>query len=94
LGFGVGADEGEDGSGDYGDVGASDDLEETESAGDFLVAPLVAGDYGDAEDFDFGGLEEDEEGLHIAAAGTGAVLVDDDLAARLGGGEGGEEECC
>jgi len=89
LGFGVGADEGEDGSGDDGDIGAADDFDEAEGAGDFFVAPLVAGDDGDTEDFDLGGLEEDEEGLHVAAAGAGAVLVDDDLAAGLGGGEGG-----
>jgi len=42
-----------------------------EGAGDFFVAPLVAGNYGDAKDFDFGGLEEDEEGLHVAPAGAG-----------------------
>jgi hypothetical protein len=53
---------------------------------------LVAGDYGDAEDFDLGGLEEDEEGLHVAASGAGAVLIDDDFAAGFRGGEGGEEE--
>jgi hypothetical protein len=92
LGFVVRADQRENSSWDYGDIGASDDFEEAEGAGDFLVAPLVAGDYGDAEDFDLWRLEEDEKGLHVAAAGAGAVLVDDDLAAGFGGGKGGEEE--
>jgi len=92
LGFVVGADQREDGSGDYADVSAADDFEEAEGAGDFLVAPLVAGDDGDAEDLDFGRLEEDEKGLHVAAAGPGAVLVDDDFVAGLGGGKGRDEE--
>jgi hypothetical protein len=86
LRFVVRADEREDGAWEDGDVGASDDFEEAEGAGEFFVAPLVAGDNSDAKDFDFGGLEEDEESLHIAAAGAGAVLVDDDFAAGLRGG--------
>jgi hypothetical protein len=92
LGFVVGADQRKDSSGYYGDVGAADDFEEAEGSGDFLVAPLVAGDDGDAEDFDFGGLEEEEKGLQVTAAGPGAVLVDDDFVAGLGGGEGRDEE--
>jgi hypothetical protein len=92
LGFVVGADQRKDSSGGYGDVGAADDFEEAEGAGDFLVAPLVAGDYCDAEDFDLWRLEEDEKGLHVAAAGAGAVLVDDDFAAGLCGGEARDEE--
>jgi hypothetical protein len=28
-------------------------------------------------------LHEDEKSLHVAAAGAGAILIDDDFAARL-----------
>ena len=90
-GLGLGAEEGEDGAGDYGDVGAVDELEHTQGVGDFFGLPRVAADHGDAEDADLRGLEEDHHGHLVGAAGAGAVLIDEDQARGLGRGEGG---CC
>jgi len=59
---------------------------------DLFVPPLVAGDYGDSEDLDLWRLEHYEQGLQVTAAGAGAILIDDDLAARLCRGERRHED--
>jgi len=84
VGFGLRADEREDGSGDDGDVGAVDELEHAEGVLDFLWLPGVAADHRDAEDFDLGGLQQDHHGHLVGAAGAGAVLVDEDEALGVG----------
>src|SRR5271163_773199 len=48
----------EDGSGNDGDIGAADQLEEAESVSDFFVAPLVSADYGDAQHLHLGRLDQ------------------------------------
>jgi hypothetical protein len=52
-----------------------------------FVAPGVAGDHGDAEDLDLGGLQEDHHRHLVGAAGAGAVLIDEDEALAVFGGE-------
>ena len=84
-GFGFGAEEGEDGAGDDGDVGAVDEFEHAEGVGDFFGLPGVARDHGDAEDFYLGGLEQEDHGHLVGAGGAGAVLVDEDEALGVGG---------
>jgi hypothetical protein len=86
----LGADEGENGSGDDGDIGAVDEFEHAQGVLDLLRLPRVAGDHGDAEDFDGGGLEQDHHGHLVGAGGAGAVLIDEDEAGRGGLREGGK----
>src|SRR4029077_19418186 len=76
----------------YGDVGASNDFEQAESVRHLFVAPLVSTDHRDPKHLDLRRLDHYEERLQVAATGTGAVFVDDDLAARLGGGKTGREQ--
>jgi hypothetical protein len=52
---------------------------------DLFIAPLISTDNGDAENLDFGRLEQEDDGLHIAAARPGTVFVDDDLTAACWG---------
>jgi hypothetical protein len=86
-------DERKNGAGEDWNVGAADEFEKAESVGDFFVAPLIAAGDGDAEDLHLGRLNEGEQRLHVAAAGAGAVLIDDNFAGLLGGGwEGGQQE--
>ena len=59
-------------------------LEQAQSVGNFFVAPLVAGDDGDAEDLHLGRLNESQERLHVATARAGTVLIDDYFARLLG----------
>ena len=94
IGFGFGAEEGEDGAGDDGDVGAMDELEHAQGVLDLFGLPGVAADHGDAEDLYLGGLEEDHHGHLVGAAGAGAVLVDEDETLGVGGEGGcdGEDE--
>src|SRR5487761_555962 len=51
----------EDGAGDDGNVRAADDFEHAQGVGDFFVAPLVAGDDGDAEDVGLRRLNQRED---------------------------------
>src|SRR5581483_1663795 len=48
LGFVAGANERKLCTGNYGNIGASDDLEQAERVGDFLVEPLISTDHSDA----------------------------------------------
>ncbi len=57
----------------------------------FFVAPLVPTDNRDPEHFDLRRLDHQQHGLQVAAAGAGAILIDDDFATRLRGGETGYE---
>src|SRR5260370_139437 len=84
LRFLAAADERKRRAGHYGNVGASDDLQEAKRMRYFFVAPLVSANHRDPKHLDLRGLDHHEQGLQIAASGAGAVLVDDDLAARLG----------
>ena len=86
-------DEREGGAGDDGNVGASDNFEQAQSVQDFFVAPGIARDDGDAEDFGVRRLHDGEDGLHVRAAGAGAILVDDDFAFFLGCERRGGENC-
>ena len=82
----------EDGAGNDGNVGASDDLESTERVGHFFVAPSVSGDDGDAEDLRLWGLDQREDGLLVGGGGAARVLVDYDFAWGLGASKGGNEK--
>src|ERR1019366_10790250 len=79
-------------AGHYGNVGASHDFEQTQRMRYLFVAPLVAADYRDSQYLDLRRLDHHKKGLQVAASGAGAVLIDDDLAARLGWGEAGHEQ--
>ena len=46
-----------------------------------FIAPLIAADDGNAEDFDRWRLQQHEQSLHVAAARTGTIFIDDDLTA-------------
>src|SRR5271165_2247421 len=96
AGFFGSADQRENCAGEDGDVGAADDFQQAKGVGHLLIAPGVTADYGDAEDFCLWGLNEEQEGLHVAAARAGAVLVDNDFAAglRAGGASANEEREC
>jgi hypothetical protein len=65
------------------DFGASHDLEQTQRVGDFLIAPLIAADDGDSEEVDLRGLEQHQQRLHVAAAGAGTILIENDFAPLL-----------
>src|SRR4029077_2681954 len=79
-------------AGRYRDVGASNDFKQAESVRHLFVTPLVSTDHRDPKHLDLRRLDHYEERLQVAATGTGAVFVDDDLAARLGGGKTGREQ--
>ena len=93
LRFLAGADQGERCAGHNGNVGASHDFEQAKRVRDFFVAPLVSANDRDPQYFDLRRLDHDQQRLHVAAAGAGAILVDDDFAAGLGcRGENGRRE--
>src|SRR5258708_6760285 len=71
-------------AGHYGNVGAANDFKQAKRMRHFFVAPLVSTDHRDPQYFDLWGLDHDEESLQVATPGPGAILIDDDLAARLG----------
>ena len=58
----------------------------------FFVAPLISADHRDAQHLHLRRLNHQHQRLHIAAAGAGAVFVDDDFAARLGQAESGGQQ--
>ena len=89
LGFCASANQRETGAGHDGDIGAAHDFEQAQGVRYFFIPPRVSADDRDAEDVDLRGLDQKRERLHIAAAGAGAVFVDDDFAAGLGGAEDG-----
>ena len=66
-------------TGEHGNVRAANDFEQPQRVRDFLVAPGVAGDDRDAEDFRVRRIDQREQRLHVAAAGAGAILVEDDF---------------
>jgi hypothetical protein len=83
LGFFATSDQRKNGARDNRNDGSSDDFEETQGVCEFLVAPLVPTGHGDAKNFDLGRLQQQQKRLQVAAAGPGAILIDDHLAARL-----------
>ena len=70
-------------AGNHRDIAAADDLHQAQRVLDFLIAPGVAGEHGDAEDVGVRGIDQGEDRLHVRAAGTGGVLVNDYFAFRL-----------
>ena len=81
----LGADEGKDGSGNDGDVGAVDEFEHAQGVLDFFGLPRIAADHSNTQDLDARGLQQNHHGHLIGARGAGAVLIDEHEA-RLGGG--------
>ena len=55
-----------------GNIRAADEFQHAQRVSDFFVAPHIAADDGDAESFDFGGLQEDEDGLLVGGGGAAA----------------------
>src|SRR5271165_6384400 len=96
AGFFGSADQRENRAGEDGNVGAANDFQQAEGVGHLLIAPGVAADHCNTEDFCLWGLNEKQKGLHVAAAGAGAVLVDNDFAAglRAGGKSANQEREC
>jgi len=90
--FFFGIDEREDSAGVDLDVGMPGKFEHAERVGDFFVAPLIAGDDGDAENVDVGRLQEQKHRLLVGGGGATSILIEDDLAAGLRMGEGGKNE--
>jgi hypothetical protein len=64
-------------------IGAANELEESQSMRDLFVAPLVSADDGYAQHFDLGRLHQGQQRLHIAAARPRTVLIDDDFSRLL-----------
>jgi hypothetical protein len=54
---------------------------------DFFVAPLIPADHGRPQDLHLRRLSQYQQRLHVASAGPGEILVDDDFAPRLPGSE-------
>ena len=78
-----------------GDIGATHDFEQAQGVRDFFIPPRVSAYDRNAEYVHLWGLDQKRERLHIAAAGAGAVFVDDDFTAGLGGAkDGGRQEHC
>src|ERR1700682_1375236 len=88
LSFFMPAYQGENSARGYGNVGAANDLEQAKGMSHFLVAPLVSADHSYPQNLDFRRLNQQKQGLHVAATGSGTILVDDDLAPLLGPTEG------
>ena len=80
----LGIHERKDGAGNDWDVGAANDFEQAQGVLNFFVAPGVAGNHGDAKHVGIRRIDERENGLHVGAAGPGAVLINDDFAFGLG----------
>src|SRR5581483_11106046 len=88
LSFVAAADQRKSSTGNDGNIGAPENLEEAECMGDLFIAPLIAADHRRPTNFDLGRLNHHQQGLHVAAAGGGKVFIDDDLAAGLGQSRG------
>src|ERR1700691_1447427 len=73
----------EDGPGHDRNVGAANQLQKPQGVCYLFVAPLVAADHGDPKNLHLRRLNQGQQGLHVAAAGSGTILIDDDLAALL-----------
>jgi hypothetical protein len=89
LGFRASANQRKRGAGHDGDIGAAHDFEQAQGVRYFFISPRVSAHDSDAEYVHLWGLDQKRERLHIAAAGAGAVFVDDDFAAGLRGAEDG-----
>src|SRR6266550_5442998 len=74
-------------SGNNGYIRTSDDLEQAKRMRDFFIAPRVPTHHCDPQYFDLRRLDHHEKRLQIAAAGSGAVLVDNHFASWLRPGE-------
>src|SRR3984885_14325705 len=76
--------QGECRSRNYRNIGAADDLKQTQRVCNLLVSPLISADHCDPQDFYLWRLNHHQRRLHVAAAGARAVLVDDYFAPQLG----------
>src|ERR1700722_14785073 len=72
-----------DGAGNDGNVGSADQLEHSQRVRHLFVAPHIAADHRDAEDFNFGRLQEDEDRLLVGSGGAARVLINDHFALCL-----------
>src|SRR6185369_14330894 len=84
LGFFTTPHQGEHGPRHHRDILAAHNLEQAQRVRHFFVAPLISADHSNSEDFNLWRLNQQRERLHIAAAGPGAVLIDDYLLSLLG----------
>src|SRR5579883_1212478 len=95
LGFAAVAHQREFGAAQHRDIGPPDDLEQAECMSDFFVAPLLSAHYRYPEYFYLRRLQKHHQGLQIAPPRPRAILVDDDLAPRLGREQAsGEQDPC
>jgi hypothetical protein len=65
------------GSRHHRNISTANQFQQPQSMRDLLVAPLVPANDGDAQHFHLGRLNQGQERLHIAAAGSRTVLIDD-----------------
>ena len=79
-----GADQGKCGTIHHWNVGAAGDFKQPQSVLHFFVAPLIAAGDGYAENFNLRRLNQQQHRLHVAAARSRAVFVEDNFPARLG----------
>ena len=70
LGFSAPPDQWENRARHYRNVSAANDFKQTQRVRDFLIPPLISTDHSYAENVDLWGLDQQEEGLHVAAAGA------------------------
>ncbi len=69
---------------DHRNISPPNDLEQPESMSNLLIPPLIPADHRDPKHLDLRRLQKDQQSLQVAASRPGAVLIDDDFAARLG----------
>lgn len=67
-------------------IGAANNLKQPQRVRNFFVTPLISANHRRAQHFYLWRLGQDQQRLHIASAGAGEILVDDDLAALLSRG--------
>src|SRR5260370_2718338 len=76
LRFLAAADEWKRRAGHYGNVGASDDLQEAKRMRYFFVAPIVSANHRDSKHLHLRGLDHHEPRLQHATYADGPILVD------------------
>ena len=64
-------------------IGAANELQQSQGMRYLFVAPLVSADDGYAQHFHLRRLNQGQQRLHVAAAGPRTILIDDDLPALL-----------
>ncbi len=74
------ANQGEDSAPGHGNVGMAGQFQHAQGVQGLFVAPLVAGDHGDAQHLDVRSLKQRQQGHLVGAAGTSTILIDEDEA--------------